>query len=388
MPKFRTVLLDCDSTLSAIEGIDELAVHCREDVERLTDAAMRGRIPLEEVYGRRLELVRPTRAAIEALGRQYVARLVPDARETIAALQAAGVDVRIISGGSAAGRARSGRRRGSRRAITSPPSTFRSMTDGSYAGFDGVVPLAATGGKRSAIERWHVDRPAMMVGDGNTDLEARPVVDMFVAFAGVVERPSVVQRRRRRRSREFARAPPSSRAARGRACSNTALQRLRPRRRAERDRHYLLTRRVTSHLMTAHSSAGVAASPASRPLRAASAASSFPARPKSVPSVLAAMEQPMIGHRGKGMEELIARIEPDLQYVFRTTRPVYIASSSATGLMEGAIRNGVRSRVLSLVNGAFSERFFQIARACGVEAEALTVPLGPGAHAAKCSPTR
>ena len=84
----------------------------------------------------------------------------------------------------------------------------------------------------------------------------------------------------------------------------------------------------------------------------------------------------MIGHRGKSMEDLIARIEPDLQYVFRTTRPVYIASSSATGLMEGAVRNGARSRVLSLVNGAFSDRFFQIARACGLEAEALNVPLG------------
>jgi aspartate aminotransferase-like enzyme len=88
------------------------------------------------------------------------------------------------------------------------------------------------------------------------------------------------------------------------------------------------------------------------------------------------MLQPMIGHRGKGMEDLIARIEPDLQYIFRTTRPVYIASSSATGLMEGAIRNGVRSSVLCLVNGAFSDRFYQIARACGVVAEALTVPLG------------
>jgi len=94
------------------------------------------------------------------------------------------------------------------------------------------------------------------------------------------------------------------------------------------------------------------------------------------PSILQEMLRPMIGHRGKGMEDLIARIEPDLQYVFRTKRPVYIASCSATGLMEGAIRNGVRSRVLCLVNGAFSERFFQIARACGVEAEALTVPLG------------
>jgi phosphoserine phosphatase len=191
MPKFRTVLLDCDSTLSAIEGIDELAVHCRADVERLTDDAMRGRIPLEQVYGRRLELVQPTRAALEALGRQYVARLVPDARETVGALQAAGVDVRIISGGllpavlaaaSALGIASDH--------VMAVDIAFND--DGSYAGFDGSSPLAANGGKRNAIERWRVERPAMMVGDGNTDLEARPVVDMFVAFAGVVERPSVV----------------------------------------------------------------------------------------------------------------------------------------------------------------------------------------------------
>ena len=96
------------------------------------------------------------------------------------------------------------------------------------------------------------------------------------------------------------------------------------------------------------------------------------------PEVLHAMVQPMIAHRGKSMEELIAAIEVDLKYVFRTTRPVYIASCSATGLMEGAVRNGVRRRVLSLVNGAFSERFFQIAQACGLEAEALTVPAGRG----------
>ncbi|HEU4565740.1 MAG TPA: alanine--glyoxylate aminotransferase family protein [Gemmatimonadaceae bacterium] len=94
------------------------------------------------------------------------------------------------------------------------------------------------------------------------------------------------------------------------------------------------------------------------------------------PEILAAQTQPMIGHRAKAMEELIAALEPGLRSVFRTERPVYISSSSATGLMEGAIRNGVRRKVLCLVNGAFSERFFAIARACGVEAEALTVPLG------------
>jgi len=128
--------------------------------------------------------------------------------------------------------------------------------------------------------------------------------------------------------------------------------------------------------MTAQPSAGVVASPASSNNDHRFGRFFLPGPTEVRPSILQAMMQPMIGHRGKGMEDLIARIEPDLQYIFRTTRPVYIASSSATGLMEGAIRNGVRSRVLCLVNGAFSDRFFQIARACGVEAEALTVPLG------------
>jgi aspartate aminotransferase-like enzyme len=84
----------------------------------------------------------------------------------------------------------------------------------------------------------------------------------------------------------------------------------------------------------------------------------------------------MIGHRGKAMEELLAGMQPGLRSLFRTERPVYIASASATGLMEGAVRNGARRRVLSLVNGAFSERFFQIARACGLEASKVEVPLG------------
>ena len=79
------------------------------------------------------------------------------------------------------------------------------------------------------------------------------------------------------------------------------------------------------------------------------------------PEILAAQPRPMIGHRGKAMEELIASLEPALQRVFRTQRPVYISTSSATGFMEGAVRNGARRQVLSLVNGAFSERFHRIA---------------------------
>jgi phosphoserine phosphatase len=65
---------------------------------------------------------------------------------------------------------------------------------GVYAGFDDESPLARSGGKRAVLERWAPDlpRPILMVGDGATDLEARPPADYFLAFAGITEREAVV----------------------------------------------------------------------------------------------------------------------------------------------------------------------------------------------------
>ncbi len=100
------------------------------------------------------------------------------------------------------------------------------------------------------------------------------------------------------------------------------------------------------------------------------------------PEVLQAMTRPMIGHRVPEMEELMGFIEPRLKTVFQTSRPVYIVPSSGTGLMEAAVRNGARRHVLSLVNGAFSERFYRIALANGLRADALEVPWGE-VHAAE-----
>jgi predicted phosphoserine aminotransferase len=117
-------------------------------------------------------------------------------------------------------------------------------------------------------------------------------------------------------------------------------------------------------------------STASAPARTSFGRFFLPGPTEVRPEILQAMLKPMIGHRGKEMEELLARIQPGLQYIFKTKRPVYLSSSSATGLMEAAIRNGVRRRVLCLVNGAFSERFFRIAQACGVDADPLEVELG------------
>ena len=75
------------------------------------------------------------------------------------------------------------------------------------------------------------------------------------------------------------------------------------------------------------------------------------------PEVLSAQNKAVIGHRGPAIKELMGELQTGLRDLFRTERPVLISTSSATGLMEAAVRNGARSRVLSLVNGAFSQRF-------------------------------
>lgn len=101
------------------------------------------------------------------------------------------------------------------------------------------------------------------------------------------------------------------------------------------------------------------------------------------PEVLQGMVRGMLPHRGAEFEALFARLVAGLQGVFRTSRPVFISSSSATGLMEAAVRATPPGRVLSVVNGAFSERFARIARACGRENEVLEVEWGRGADPAR-----
>ncbi len=92
--------------------------------------------------------------------------------------------------------------------------------------------------------------------------------------------------------------------------------------------------------------------------------------------VLEAMLAPMLPHRGTEFETMFARIVASLQPIFRTTRPVYVSTSSATGFMEMAVRCSPPGAVLSLVNGAFSERFADIARSCGRDVDVLTAPWG------------
>lgn len=189
-PGFASIVFDFDSTLSAIEGIDELAGERRDEVRAMTDRAMSGEIPLEEVYGRRLALIRPRSRDMEALGARYVEELVQDAAPTLAALRWLGKEIRVVSGGLVPPILTAARALGLREDEVAAVS-ISFDPGGEYLDFDRGSALARSGGKEEIIRGWRLPRPALLVGDGATDLEARPAVDAFAAFTGVVHRAEV-----------------------------------------------------------------------------------------------------------------------------------------------------------------------------------------------------
>jgi phosphoserine phosphatase len=191
----KLVIFDCDSTLSAIEGIDELArvrgPRVFAEVERMTNDAMEGKIAVEDVFARRLAIIQPRREDVAAVGRQYIERIEPTALATINQLKAAGWTPVILSGGF--------------RQVIEPLAAhlgiarveavdLRFDAAGNYLGFDGKYPTTRSGGKPERIvelKRELASTRTVMVGDGASDLEAKPVVDLFVGFGRYTERAKV-----------------------------------------------------------------------------------------------------------------------------------------------------------------------------------------------------
>jgi len=89
-----------------------------------------------------------------------------------------------------------------------------------------------------------------------------------------------------------------------------------------------------------------------------------------------AMTTPVFGHRSPDFVELYQSVQPGLQELFYTKDPVYLSTSSAWGVMEGAIRNLVRKKVLNICSGAFSDKWLDVSKRCGKEAEALSYEWG------------
>jgi len=193
---FASVVLDVDSTLCGVEGIDWLAGLRGSDVggkvTELTNQAMRGRIALDAVYGERLALVQPAQYEVEMLANLYVSSLAPGAARAVRRLRDAGRRVVIVSGGVREAILPMTRKLGIPDVDVQAVSV-RFTPDGDYDGFDTGSPLATAIGKRAVVEALALPARVLAVGDGATDLAIRPVVDAFAAYTGFVRREAVVQ---------------------------------------------------------------------------------------------------------------------------------------------------------------------------------------------------
>jgi len=209
-PRYQHIVLDCDSTLCAIEGIDCLAAQpdSRQQVVQLTNAAMNGQLPLDEVYGKRLELIAPTHSAVKELAATYIRSLVPGAREAVAGLLEQECDVYIVSGGLLEPVTELGVYLGIPAANIRAVEIEYDQLDGEWWQSDLAAStshnqqcyfayrhseLAESNGKASIITELLSGKTgaSLLVGDGVSDLLARNAVDLFVGFGGVESRPKV-----------------------------------------------------------------------------------------------------------------------------------------------------------------------------------------------------
>jgi phosphoserine phosphatase len=189
--KYRFVFFDVDSTLVTIEGIDVLAGG-NPEIAKLTDAAMNGEIPLDQVYARRLEMIRPRREAVEALAQRYLESIVDGVEETFRALREAGVQIHLVTAGIAqAIEPLASHLNVPVRAVHAVALRFDDRGD--YQDFDRRSFLTRPGGKELVVRdvRARTHGRAAFVGDGVSDLETKPAVDLFIGFGGVCVRERV-----------------------------------------------------------------------------------------------------------------------------------------------------------------------------------------------------
>ncbi|MEO8287596.1 MAG: HAD-IB family phosphatase [Chloroflexota bacterium] len=189
---FDRVIFDCDSTLSVIEGINELAAmnDVPYEVAEMTRQAMGGEVPFEEVFARRLDIIKPTQKQLAAVGKLYVSTLVEDAAMVTMALQELGRDVRIVSGGYHDALVPVAEKLGIP-AEQIHANELYFTAKGEYVGFNAENPLSRSGGKGDVIKNLPREPHTLLIGDGASDAEVGTNVELFVGYGGVEKRDAV-----------------------------------------------------------------------------------------------------------------------------------------------------------------------------------------------------
>jgi phosphoserine phosphatase len=191
----KLLVFDCDSTLSGIEGIDELgrlrSAEIAAQIAQLTADAMDGRVPLDDVFGLRLRLIQPSKQECDRIAQYYLDHVEPHAKRVIATLNGKGWDMAILSGGFVPCITPLAAYLGINR-LEAVPLYFDAS--GAYAGYDADYPTTRSGGKLDVVRQLQAEgayTTTVLVGDGVSDLETKPGVDYFIGFGAYVSRPRV-----------------------------------------------------------------------------------------------------------------------------------------------------------------------------------------------------
>ena len=190
-PGYKNIVFDCDSTLTYIEGADEIArlKGLGEEVAKITHRGMNGEINFAKSLYKRLDLIRPSLKDIDFLYRQYVGFLLADVPEVIGALNFIRKNIHIVTGGYQQAVVRLAGYLGIRKSrVFGVHLKFGKSED--FIGFK-KNHLTRNGGKAKVLRKIKKSGSTLFIGDGVTDLEAEGEVDLFVGFGGVIEREAV-----------------------------------------------------------------------------------------------------------------------------------------------------------------------------------------------------
>ncbi len=183
---FDIISIDCDATLSQVEGVDVLAKKngVGDQVAELTRTAMRETGLSNGLYQKRLELIKPTRDQLRALGELYAEEITPDARAVIDLMQSLGKRVYVLSAGLLPAVQLLTDSLGIPREHVFAVDCYFDEA-GHYAGYDESSPLSRRGGKVEILNQ--VREPGervVHIGDGMNDAETQGHVDCFIGFGG------------------------------------------------------------------------------------------------------------------------------------------------------------------------------------------------------------
>lgn len=193
MNKFDSVAFDVDSTLVSLEGLDYLAKlkGLEKQLAEITKQAMNGDLSMREAMIKKMSALSPSIDDLTIMGNAYTKNLVPGSIETVKKIQLSGIKTWIITGNFQPAVGILARKLGipSDQVIC---NTIFHDSNGKYLGFDVDNPLSNNMGKNKIIlANLNKLRKTCFVGDGNTDLETKDVVDLFIGFGGVIIRNKI-----------------------------------------------------------------------------------------------------------------------------------------------------------------------------------------------------